>query len=138
MLSQPWPDFPHQNTSDILQLFHRPAPACESQVNSRASSKAMLSKSTAESLNKYGQIGEELSLTKAQKDPTYERFNDHLWKWKWNLFLPFSINQFNPQVFLVIYKKYSVWTSRRVRLIIFTPPVSQCFCNKHFTTNKKI
>ena len=50
--------------------------ACESQVNSRASSKAMLSKSTAESLNKYGQIGDELSLSKAVKDPTYERFND--------------------------------------------------------------
>jgi len=51
--------------------------SCESQVNSRASSKAMLSKSTAESLNKYGQIGDELSITKANKDPTYERFNDH-------------------------------------------------------------
>merc|ERR1719225_995101 len=50
--------------------------ACESQVNSRASSKAMLSKSTAESLNKYGQIGDDLSLSKAMKDPTYERFND--------------------------------------------------------------
>lgn len=53
--------------------------SCESQVNSRASSKAMLSKSTAESLNKYGQIGDELSITKANKDPTYERFNDHSW-----------------------------------------------------------
>ena len=52
--------------------------ACESQVNSRASSKAMLSKSTAESLNKYGQIGDEMSLTKAQKDPTYERFSDNI------------------------------------------------------------
>ena len=52
--------------------------ACESQVNSRASSKAILSKSTAESLNKYGQIGDEMSITKAShKDPTYERFNDH-------------------------------------------------------------
>ena len=58
--------------------FSSPASACESQVNSRASSKAMLSKSTAESLNKYGQIGDELSLTKAQKDPTYERFNENL------------------------------------------------------------
>lgn len=47
--------------------------SCESQVNSRASSKAMLSKSTAESPNKYGQIGDELSITKANKDPTYER-----------------------------------------------------------------
>merc|ERR1719481_633644 len=37
---------------------------CDSQVASRASSKAMLSKSTAESLHKYGQIGDELSLTK--------------------------------------------------------------------------
>jgi len=53
--------------------------SCESQdnLNSRASSKAMLSKSTAESLNKYGQIGDELSLSKRDKDPTYERFNDH-------------------------------------------------------------
>jgi len=49
---------------------------CDSQVASRASSKAMLSKSTAESLHKYGQIGDELSLTKASKDSTYERFND--------------------------------------------------------------
>eukprot|EP00092_Neocalanus_flemingeri_P003937 GFUD01004238.1.p1 GENE.GFUD01004238.1~~GFUD01004238.1.p1 ORF type:complete len:922 (+),score=208.49 GFUD01004238.1:310-3075(+) len=50
--------------------------ACDSQSASRASSKAMLSKSTAESLHKYGQIGDELSLTKARKDSVYERFND--------------------------------------------------------------
>lgn len=37
---------------------------CDSQAASRASSKAMLSKSTAESLHKYGQIGDEMSLTK--------------------------------------------------------------------------
>jgi len=49
---------------------------CDSQAASRASSKAMLSKSTAESLHKYGQIGDELSLTKASKDSMYERFND--------------------------------------------------------------
>jgi len=48
---------------------------CDSQSASRASSKAMLSKSNAESLHKYGQIGDELSLTKASKDSTYERFN---------------------------------------------------------------
>ena len=51
--------------------------ACESKANSRASSKAMLTKSQADSLNKYGQIGSELSLAKTPKDPTYERFNDH-------------------------------------------------------------
>jgi len=49
---------------------------CDSQAASRASSKAMLSKSTAESLHKYGQIGDEMSLTKASKDSMYERFND--------------------------------------------------------------
>jgi len=37
---------------------------CNSQAASRASSKAMLSKSTAESLHKYGQIGDELYPTK--------------------------------------------------------------------------
>ena len=45
---------------------------CDSQVASRASSKAMLSKSTAESLHKYGQIGDELSLTKASN--VYQHF----------------------------------------------------------------
>ena len=49
---------------------------CDSQAASRASSKAMLSKSTAESLHKYGQIGDEMSLTKASKGSMYERFND--------------------------------------------------------------
>ena len=50
--------------------------ACESKANSRASSKAMLTKSTADSLNKYcGHLGDDISLTK-NKDSTYERFND--------------------------------------------------------------
>jgi len=50
---------------------------CDSQTASRASSKAMLSKSTAESLhNPYGQIGDELSHTKGRKDSVYAVFND--------------------------------------------------------------
>jgi len=51
-----------------------------SQAASRASSKVMLSKSTADSLHKYGKIGSNGDLVCAKlanpKDPTYERFNE--------------------------------------------------------------
>merc|ERR1719431_916962 len=49
--------------------------SASSQAASRASSKAMLSKSAAESLHRYGQIGSEgdISCTKlGHKDSTYE------------------------------------------------------------------
>jgi len=52
-----------------------PAVTAEQNALSRASSK-MMSKSTADSMHKYGQIGDELSCAKANKDSTYERFND--------------------------------------------------------------
>merc|ERR1719481_1388814 len=58
----------------------KPNPNCsDSQSASRSSSKAMLSKSTAESLNKYGQIGSDVDLScakvRSRNDSTYERFN---------------------------------------------------------------
>ena len=37
---------------------------------------SFLFQSTADSMHKYGQIGDELSCAKANKDSTYERFND--------------------------------------------------------------
>jgi len=45
--------------------------------SSRAASKSLLSKSNAESINKYGVIGDEVKSVRSRRDSTYACFNDN-------------------------------------------------------------
>ena len=53
---------------------------------SRLGSRSLLSKSNAESINKYGVIGDDSKSNKSRKDSTYATFNENLYgdkKWWW-------------------------------------------------------
>lgn len=46
---------------------------------SRVGSRSLLSKSNAESINKYGVIGDDTKSTKSRKDSTYACFNENIY-----------------------------------------------------------
>jgi len=76
VMAEMWQEFKFAVNPFAGDTKPNPAVTAEANALSRASSKALMSKSTADSMHKYGHIGDELSCAKVTKDPTYERFNE--------------------------------------------------------------